>query len=198
MFRKRFSAGWQLLSSYNWNDADGNTNSDSNADFQGDVIWLDPRAPNQFDRQPGNITHLLKGALSYSFQFGLQLGGVFNWNSGTFASRTFLASGRNLPIRVSTADAFAYAGVTERWIAPGTVGALQNPGWGTVDLRAQYNMRFPGNTAVEFFVDLFNIADNQGAIRNQDLVAGSGSNAFGDEIQWITPRRAFLGARLKF
>ena len=198
VFRKRFSEGWQLLSSYNWNDADGNTNSDSNADFQGDVIWLDPRAPNQFDRQPGNITHLLKGALSYSFQFGLQLGGVFNWNSGTFASRTFLASGRNLPVRVSTQEAYTYTGVTERWIAPDTVGALENPGWGTVDLRAQYNLRLPGNTAVEFFVDLFNIADNQGAIRNQDLVAGSGSTAFGDEIQWITPRRAFLGARLKF
>ena len=37
VFRKRFADRWQLLSSYNWNDASGNTNSDSNADFQGDV-----------------------------------------------------------------------------------------------------------------------------------------------------------------
>jgi hypothetical protein len=51
---------------------------------------------------------------------------------------------------------------------------------------------------VEFFVDLFNIANNQGAIREQDLVAGSGSNPFGSEILWVTPRRAFIGARLKF
>jgi hypothetical protein len=198
VFRKRFSEGWQLLTSYNWNDADGNTNSDSNADFQGDVIFLDPRAPNQFDRQPGNISHLLKGALSYSFQFGLQLGGVFNWNSGTFASRTFLASGRNLPIRVAANEAYEYAGVRERWIAPDTVGALENPSWGTVDVRAQYNQRLVGDTAVEFFVDIFNIANNQGSIRNQDLVAGSGTTAFGDPIQWVTQRRAFLGARLKF
>jgi hypothetical protein len=198
VFRKRFSDRWQLLSSYNWNDADGNTNSDSNADFQGDVIWLDPRAPNQFDRQPGNITHLLKGGGSYSFDMGLQLGAIFNWNSGTFASRTFLASGRNLPIRVSTAQAFQFAGITERWIAPETVGAIENPSWGTVDLRAQYNRRITGDVAAEFFVDIFNIANNQGSIRNQDLVAGSGSTAFGDPIQWVTPRRTFIGARLKF
>jgi hypothetical protein len=187
-----------MLTSYNWNDADGNTNSDSNADFQGDVIWLDPRAPNQFDRQPGNISHLLKGGGSYTFNMGLQLGAIFNWNSGTFASRTFLASGRNLPFRVSAAEAFSYAGITERWIAPDTVGALEKPSWGTVDVRAQYNRRIVDDMAVEFFVDIFNIANNQGSIRDQDLVAGSGSTAFGDPIQWVTPRRAFIGARFKF
>ena len=92
VFRKRFANRWQLLSSYNWNDAKGNTNSDSNADFQGDVDYLDPRAPNQFGTQPGLIRHLAKGAASYTFDFGLQLGGTFSWNSGTVASRTFLAS----------------------------------------------------------------------------------------------------------
>ena len=50
----------------------------------------------------------------------------------------------------------------------------------------------------EFFVDLFNITNNQSSIRNQDLVAGSGGNAFGSEILWVEPRRAFLGARVKF
>jgi hypothetical protein len=198
VFRKRFSDRWQMLTSYNWNDADGNTNSDSNADFQGDVLFLDPRAPNQFGRQPGNIVHLLKAGGSYTFDFGLQLGGFFNWNSGTIASRTFRASGRNLPIRVAPADAFEYAGTVQRWIAPDTVGALTNPSWGTVDLRAQYTRRLAGHTAAEFFVDVFNVANNQGAVRNQDLVAGLGTTAFGDPIQWITARRAFLGARVRF
>jgi hypothetical protein len=99
---------------------------------------------------------------------------------------------------VSAAEAYEFAGVRERWIAPGTVGALQNPGWGTLDLRVQYNRNLVETTAVEFFVDLFNITNNQGAIREQDLVAGSGSNPFGSEIQWVTPRRAFIGARVKF
>jgi hypothetical protein len=50
----------------------------------------------------------------------------------------------------------------------------------------------------EFFVDIFNIANNQGATREQDLVAGEGATAFGDEIKWVPPRRAFIGARLRF
>lgn len=198
VFRKRFANRWQLLSSYNWLDAKGNTNSDSNADFQGDVDFLDPRAPNQYGTQPGLIRHLLKGAASYTFDNGLQFGGTFSWNSGTVASRTFLASSRNLPIRVDTADAFEFAGYTTRWLAPNAVGNFTNPSWGKVDLRAQYNRRIVENVSAEFFVDLFNILDNQSAIRTQDLVAGSGGNAFGSEILWVEPRRAFLGARLKF
>ena len=61
VFRKRYSNNWQLLSSYTYNWAEGNTNSDSNADFQGDDIYLDPRAPNQFAKQPGLITPPLQG-----------------------------------------------------------------------------------------------------------------------------------------
>jgi hypothetical protein len=198
VYRKRFSDRWQLYGSYNWTDAEGNTNSDSNADFQGDVIWLDPRAPNQYGRLPGNIAHLFKIGGSYNFDFGLQVGGGVNWNSGTWASRTFSASGRNLPLRVSAAEAFSFAGITERWIAPNTVGELNNPSYGTVDLRVQYVRRWADHLNTEFFMDIFNIADNQGAIREQDLVAGLGDKAFGDEILWVPPRRLFLGARVKF
>jgi hypothetical protein len=198
VFRKRFDNNWQTLVSYNWNDMEGNSNSDGNADFQGDVDFLDPRAPNQFGRQPGLIEHLFKGGGSYTFDMGLQLGAAFNWNSGTAASRTFRASQRNLPIRVSAADAFEFAGYTNRWIAPDTVGVLTNPSWGTIDMRAQYIWRLADSMSAEFFADIFNLFNNQGAIREQDLVAGTGAIAFGDEIQWLTPRRAFLGARFKF
>ena len=198
VFRKRFANRWQSLVSYNWNDAKGNTNSDSNADFQGDVDYLDPRAPNQYATQPGLISHLVKGGGSYQFDFGLQLGGTFSWNSGTVASRTFLASSRNLPVRVPATQAFEYAGYVNRWLAPDSVGSLTNPSWGQFDLRVQYNRRVTDDLSAEFFVDLFNVLNNQNAVREQDLVAGQGSNAFGDEILWVNPRRAFLGARVKF
>lgn len=197
VYRKRFQNNWQALVSYNYADAEGNTNSDSNADFQGDVIYLDPRAPNQFGTQPGLIRHLFKGGGSYSWPWGLQFGATFNWNSGTVASKTELQSRRNLPIQVAPEDAFAFAGITERWIAPGSVGGLTNPSWGTIDTRVQY-LRDLGAVDAEFFVDIFNLFNNQGSIRDQDLVAGRGSLAFGDPIQWVTARRAFLGARLKF
>lgn len=173
VFRKRFADNWQLLTSYNWNDGEGNTNSDSNADFQGDVLFLDPRAPYQYGTQPGLIKHIIKSAGSYTFNMGLQLGATFSWNSGTIASRTFLASGRNLPIRVPTADAYTFGGTFQRWLAPDAVGSLENPSWGQIDLRAQYLKGF-GSMNVEFFMDVFNVLNNQDPVRNQDLVAGSG------------------------
>ena len=96
------------------------------------------------------------------------------------------------------AQAFSFAGSTTRWLAPDSVGSLENPSWGQIDLRAQYNRPLIGQTALEFFVDVFNVMDSQGSVRNQDLVAGSGGKAFGDPILWVNPCRAFLGARVKF
>jgi hypothetical protein len=197
VFRKRFSNNWQVLSSYTRQDGKGNTNSDADADFQGDVLFVDPRAPNQYGTQPGLIRDIVKGAGSYTFPFGLQLGATFNWNSGTVASRSFLTSSRHLPLRVPAAEAYEFGGVTARWLAPDSVGSLTNPAWGTVDVRAQYLRPF-GIANLEVFMDLFNIVNTQDSIRNQDLVAGEGGNAFGDPIVFVQPRRAFFGARLRF
>jgi hypothetical protein len=193
--RRRHRNNWQALVSYTFNDANGNTNSDSNADFQGDVIYLDPRAPNQYGPQPGNIKHLFKAAASYQFPFGIQLGGAYRWNSGTLASRTTLSSSRNLPIESDVP--FEFAGITEHWIPPNTVGALTNPSFGLLDLRVEYNRKF-GKAGAELFVDIFNVFNNQDSTRNQDLVAGSGGVLFGNPLFYSDPRRAFLGARLSF
>jgi hypothetical protein len=198
IFRKRYANNWQGLVSYTWTDAKGNTNSDSNADFQGDVLFLDPRAPNQYGRQPGSIEHLFKIAASYRFFNRLELGGVYNWNSGSYASRTFRSSGRNLPLRVPSAAAYEYGGVTARWIEDGAVGGLQNPAYGTLDLRAQWNQPLPRRTSLELFLDVFNALNDQAVIREQDVVAGIGSTHFGDPISWVDPRRYYLGARFIF
>lgn len=196
IFRKRYSDNWQLLGSYTYNWGEGNTNSDSNADFQGDDIYLDPRAPNQYGRQPGLIPHVFKAAGSYMWPIGIEVGAAYRWNAGTYASKTTLASGRNLPIFGPT---FEFAGITDvQWIPPDTVGALQNPSWGQLDLRAQYKRRFADRFGAEFFVDMFNVFNNQDSIRDQDLVAGSGGIAFGEPIRFLDPRRFFLGTRLTF
>lgn len=197
VLRKRFSDRWQFLTSYNWNDGEGNTNSDSNADFQGDVLFLDPRAPNQYGTQPGLVTHVLKGGGSYEFDFGLQLGAVFTWNSGVTLSQTFLSSSRHLPNRVPAAEAFEFGGVVGRWLAPDSVGTIGGPDYGQIDLRVQYRRPF-GLTNLELFVDLFNALDTQSAVRTQDLTAGQGGVAFGEPTQWLLPRRAFVGARVTF
>jgi hypothetical protein len=197
IFRKRWGNNWQMLSSYTWSDAKGNTNSDSNADFQGDVLFLDPRAPNQYGRQPGSIEHLFKVAGSYRAFNRLELGGVYNWNSGAYSSRTFRASGRNLPLRVPTGAAYEFGGVTARWIEEGAVGGVKNPSYGTFDLRAQWNQPI-ARTTLELFLDVFNVLDDQATIRTQDLVAGIGGVSFGQPLTFVEPRRFYLGARLLF
>ncbi len=196
-FRQRLRSNWQALAAYTYGSARGNTNSDSNADFQGDVIWLDPRAPNQWGDQPGSIAHLFKVSTSYHWDGGFQIGVNWRWNSGTLASRTFQASRRNLPVRVETGEEFEFAGITRRWLSPTAVGSLRNPSFGVVDVRLLYNYRL-ADPRLELFADVFNLLDNQDAIRNQDLLAGAGGNAFGDGIRFTPPRRVFIGARLSF
>ena len=193
--RKRFSDRWQALASYPYRNAKGNTNSDSNADYQGDVLFLDPRAPYQYGVQPGSIPHLFKAVGSYTFPFNLEVGAGYRWNSGAYASRTFLSGGRNLPAQVS--EPYVYAGALESWLSPDSVGSLQNPAWGQLDLRVSYR-KLDTRFKPEFFVDIFNVTDNQEATRNQDLLAGNGGTAFSEPLTWVGPRRMYLGVRLGF
>jgi len=201
---------WQSMLSYTFNDAKGNTNSDSNADFQGDWIALDPRAPNAWGPQPGNIKHQFKAFGSYSWDSGLELSGVFNWNSGMLYSRAQLISGRFLPIMDEvdhgvTPDnpdgngypGYEFGGVYDTWILPGSVGSETGPSYYTFDLRARYIRELPTGQ-LEFFVDVLNVLNKQLAISQMALVNGNGTYAFGEDNAWVEPRRAYLGVRYSF
>jgi hypothetical protein len=126
---------------------------------------------------------------------GVELGANYRWNSGSYSTRSALDTARNLPIQVAVP--YVFNGAEEAWIADNAVGALQNPSWGQLDLRAQYKRTFAG-LGTEFFVDVFNVTDNQSSIRNQDLLAGSGGIGFGEPLRFTDPRRFFLGARVSF
>ena len=197
-WRKRRSADspWFALASYSYNDANGNTNSDSNADLQGDFLYLDPRAPNVYGPQPGNIEHLLKVAGSYRWENGVEVGASYNWNSGTLYSETFYQYRRHTPIRVGTA--YEDMGTTTQWLAPNTVGSQSSPSYGTLNARVKYVHEFGESYSAEFFLDIFNVLDDQSARREQDLAGGDGAYAFGQANAWVLPRRFYLGARMSF
>jgi hypothetical protein len=193
--QKLRSNHWQGLVSYTYNDAKGNSNSDGNADFQGDTPELDPRAPGLWGKQPGNIEHQFKMAGSYYTNFGLEAGLVFNWNSGVRYSRTYLTSGRDLPLTVD--DPYEFGGYTFAWVADDSVGTQKAPSYYTLDARVQYEHNV-GFGKVELHLDIFNVLNKQSTIQEQDLVAGGTSGAFGEGISWVAPRAMFLGATYSF
>ena len=94
-------------------------------------------------------------------------------------------------------EPYVYAGALESWLSPDSVGSLQNPAWGQLDLRVSYR-KLDTRFKPEFFVDIFNVTDNQEATRNQDLLAGNGGTAFSEPLTWVGPRRMYLGVRLGF
>mgnify|MGYP006109227241 FL=1 len=184
-----------VLASYTNNTAKGSSNSDSNADFQGDVVWLDPRAPGVYGKQPGNIEHQIKFAGTYYFDNGIELGAVYNWNSGYLYSKTFLLYRRHLPERVETA--YESGGYSSAWLDPDSVGSESTPSYGTLDVRAKYVLDFKRFQA-EVFVDVFNLLDDQAAIGEMDLAAGDGDYGYGQANEWVEPRSIYLGARISF
>lgn len=195
-FNKLRSDNWNLRASYTYNDAKGNSNSDGNADLQGDFYYLDPLAPNMYDNQPGNIEHSARVFGTYYFDSGFEIGAIYNWNSGTFYNKATNVYGRYLPLREEeTYDVGGYEG---RWIAAGNVASEKTPAYGTLDVRLKYNYDFTDDYTAEFFVDIFNVLDDQATIEEEAFVAGSGSFEFGQAKDWVEPRRFYLGAKLIF
>ena len=185
---------WFGQLSYTYNRAYGNSNSDGNADFQGDWVALDPRAPNVWGRQAGNIPHQFKAYGAYEFDFGLEVSGVFNWNSGSYYTPADVVQSRYLP---PMSGGYTVGGVTDTWILPGFVGAEQNPAYYTFDMRLKYVMDLPiGET--EFFLDAFNVLNEQSATSEVANRAGSGQYLYQEANNWVAPRRFYLGVRYSF
>ncbi len=204
VFRKRYSDNWQLLASYNYADADGNTNSDGNFDGAGDVFPLDPRAPNRTGVQPGLVEHLFKVHGSYNWDNGFQVGGSYRWNSGITLNRSGTkAFSRSLPDFTDTP--FPSNGLPgtgglfgSTWIADDAIGFIDGNAYGVLDIRGSYVWNIGDKVEADFFLDIFNLLDDQQVIRVQDLVSGGDGFDYLDGIDFVQPRRYFIGARLRF
>lgn len=188
---------WFGQVSYTWNQAKGNSSSDGNAGVQGDFIYLDPRAPNAWGDLPGNIEHLFKAYAAYEFDFGLELAGVFNWNSGATYTPVSYLYGYVAGPRVDPADAYFWGGTESTWLLPGFTGAETGPSYYTFDIRATYTLDLPFGE-VELFADVFNVLDNQAATSEFTNVAGSADYDYQEANNWVAPRRAYLGVRYSF
>ncbi|MCB9397786.1 MAG: TonB-dependent receptor [Acidobacteria bacterium] len=191
-FRKSLANRWQMLASYAYNDFKGNTNSDSNADLQGDLEQLDPRVPGMYARQPGSVDHVAKLAGSYQLGRGFQVGGSYRWNSGLYYTRATSFASRNLPEGWDEVDVQD----PNSGIADGIIGSEKTSAYGILDLRVAYNHTFANRYKFEAFVDIFNALDDQAVITENGRT--DSNRAFGAATGWELPRRFYLGTRFSF
>ncbi|MCC4293220.1 TonB-dependent receptor [Brevundimonas aurantiaca] len=185
---------WFGQLSYTFNDAKGNSSSDGNAGVQGDFIYLDPRAPNAWGDLPGNIKHQFKAYGGYEFDFGLEVAGVFNWNSGVIYTPISYLYGY---VAGPRDPAYNFGGTTSTWLSPGFTGSETGPSYFTFDVRATYTLDLSFGK-VELFADIFNILDQQSATSEFTDVAGNADFDYQEANAWVAPRRAYLGVRYSF
>jgi hypothetical protein len=195
VWRKRLSNNWQGQFAYTYSDAEGNSNSDSNADFAGDDLQFDPRAPNNYGKMNGSIEHLVKLGGSYRWDAGFTLGGGYSWNSGKYLTPSIFSFSRYLP---SAGEEFVYNGTTYHWTREGAVGAMKTESYGTLDLRVAYDWQINDTFNADFFIDIFNVFDDQATTLVESVEAGRSGVAFGEGKEFVDPRRYYLGARLRF
>lgn len=193
---KKFrSDNWLAYASYTYNKAEGNSNSDGNADLQGDLVYMDPRSPGAYGPQPGSVEHLFKAYGSYNFDNGVELGFVYNWNSGALYTRAMNQYRRYIPVRVD--EAYSHGGHEARWMKEGLLGSEQAPSYGTLDMRVKYTHDF-GNYKAEVFLDINNVFDDQAITAEMPLVDGDDTYSFAEGTAWVAPRRLYIGARVTF
>ncbi len=165
VYRKRFAQNWQSLVSYSYLNATGNTVSDGNADFAGDVFWLDPRAPGMDSTIPGTIQNLFKGGGSYTFNMGLELGGTLRLEFG-FHRAQEPGPARSVVCRPRSRSRSSTAACSSSGSTRTRMAAVENPSYGKFDMRARYLRRI-GRTTAEVTFDVFNLFNNQNAIRRR-------------------------------
>ena len=51
---------------------------------------------------------------------------------------------------------------------------------------------------MDFFLDIFNVLDDQQVIRVQSLLGGGDGFEYLEGLNFVQPRRYFIGARLSF
>ena len=186
---------WQAIASYNYGDAEGNSNADSSVSLQADFPVTDPRSANYTGRLPGTINHLVKLLGSYNWDMGIKVGATYRWNSGLIQSRFLQEAVPELAgFPGSTIPPYEFAGFINNWVVPGAVGTFESPSWSVFDIRVQYNHLF-GKIGTEFFVDVFNVFNDQSIIR---LNPYSSAPEFGQPLEFVPPRRFFLGVRASF
>jgi outer membrane receptor protein involved in Fe transport len=187
---KRFKNGSNLVAQYSFRYAEGNSQSDGNADLQGDFITLDPRNEWMLGPTPGNIPHKIKIFGTYRTKFGLDIGALFYWNSGWKYTESFIF----LPGRY---DIFYNWPLNDEETDFVQTGQEQTPAYYQIDLKFNYRLKISEKVTADLFLDIYNVTNNQSTI---DVAYGRNDPIYDyqEATELLLPLRFYLGARLRF
>ncbi len=187
---KRFDNGSMIVGQYSFKDANGNSQSDGNADMQGDSIEIDPRLPLMWGPTPGTINHKIKLFGTYRTPFGLDIGALFYWNSGMRFTEAYIFMPGSYNIYMN----YPY---NDLWTDMAKTGQERTPAYYQLDLKFNYDLKVAQNVAFQLFLDIYNVTNNQAAI---EIAYGrnDGTWAYKEATEILLPTRFYIGARIRF
>lgn len=191
-FERRFQDNWTGSVQYSWRDAEGNTNSDANADLQGDFLELDPRQPYMYGKLPGSIDHQVKLYGMYRTPFNLEVGGLAYWSSGAHYTESDIFIPGQYDIYVN----HGILRTNPNGIAQ--TGAETHPSYMNFDAKLRYLMQVR-QFGVDLFLDVYNVFNNQDAIFVEQSHDTSVTRFnYAEDRALLEPRRYQAGVRLRF
>jgi len=187
---KRFKNGSNLVFQYSYKYAKGNSQSDGNADLQGDFVELDPRNPWMMGPTPGTIPHKIKIYGTYRTKFGLDIGGMFYWNTGWKYTESYVF----LPGQYNIYYNWQRSTNPKDYVK---TGQEQTPSYYQIDLKFNYTLKLTQKVKLDFFLDIYNITNNQAPF---DVQYGRNEPAWAyqEVTEILLPVRFYLGARIRF
>jgi outer membrane receptor protein involved in Fe transport len=188
---KRFANGSMIVAQYSYKYGKGNSQSDGNADLQGDMIELDPRAPWMEGRTPGTIGHKIKLYGTWRSPWGLDIGALFYWNSGLY----FTESYDFLPGRYSIYH--NWPNDLDGWTDFVKTGMEKTPSYYQLDLKFNYGIRLMNAATLQLFLDVYNVTNNQAGIDVQ-YARNDQEWDYKETTELLLPMRVFAGARIRF
>ncbi|MDH4271664.1 MAG: hypothetical protein OEW18_06785, partial [Candidatus Aminicenantes bacterium] len=187
---KRFGNGSAFVAQYSYKDAKGNSQSDGNADIQGDMVEIDPRTPWMMGPTPGSIAHRVKIYGTYRTPFGLDIGALFYWNSG-------LVFTESLTFVPGTYNIYYNNPLNEAETEFVQTGQERAPSWYQIDLKFNYALKLVGRSSLQLFLDIYNLTNNQAAIDVQYSHNDQIWN-YKEITEILLPMRVYAGARIRF
>jgi hypothetical protein len=184
-FSKQFTRGTRVVFQYSFKDNRGNSTTDKDALYQGDMAELDPRNDWMWGRLPGTIPHKLKLYGTYRTPIGVNVGLMISWNSGVVLTESYRRK-----------DTYINWPLNDEWTELTKTGEITGPSWYQAHLKLRYIMQLVERTRMEIFIDVYNLTNNQNGWWIE--AARNTSWEFMEVNRVINPRRVYLGARFRF